>query len=156
MRRSSWVVVLVCLSVMVAGVVAWSASRDPLRGQVEAIVQASFDGGEPARLGPLMRQQDASALVVVCPYAPLATVAADTGIDVAQTSNERDEASVDLVFASGSEVRGTVTLPTGRYDLCSDLGDYDVVPVFGPNVALSAREGDASTGGAEILVSLVQ
>ncbi len=156
MSRGAWVAVLVCLGLVVAGVSTWSLTRDSAEAQVRAAVESSLAGGGAVELGPLMRDQDASALVVVCPYMPASTVEADTGIPVTATSNDMNDASVDLVFASGTEVRTTVTLPTRRYDVCSDLGDYDEVPVFGPDVTLSARGGDALAGDAEVLVSLVQ
>lgn len=157
MGRAAWVVALVCLlGVVLAGASYWFLSRDTLEARVRAAIEASLDGGGEVELGPLLRREDASALVVVCPYTPPAVVAAETGINVTQTSNETDEASVDLVFASGSEVLSTVTLPTRRYDVCTGLGGYDEVPVFGPDVALSAREGDAPSGDAEVLVSLAQ
>lgn len=155
MGRRAWVVVLVCALGVVAGALSWVLTRDPLEAQVRAAVEDSLEGGREVELGPLMQEQDASSLIVVCPYNPPDAVEADTGIRVGSTSNEMTEASVDLVFASGSEVRDVVMLPTGRYDVCSGLGDYDVTPVFGADVLLSARQGDTS-GDAGVLVSLVQ
>lgn len=156
MGRRAWVVVLVCVLGVIAGAFSWLLTRNPLEAQVRAAVEEALDDGSEVELGPLMREQDASSLVVVCPYNSSHAVEADTGIRVGSTSNEMTEASVDLVFASGSEVRDVVTLPTRRYDVCSGLGDYDVTPVFGADVLLSAQQGDAPSGGAEVLVSLVQ
>lgn len=157
MGRGPRVVALVCLLVVVvAGGTYWFVSRDTSGAQVRAAVEESLDGDGEIELGSLLEEQDASAWVVVCPYMPPAVVEADTGVRVTETSNERDEASVDLVFAAGSEVRSVAALPTRRYDVCSGLGDYEMVPVFGPDAVLSVREGDALSGEAEILISLVQ
>lgn len=156
MGHGARVAVLVCLLGLAVTGTIWTLARASPEAQVRAAIDSSLAGGGAVELGPLMRKHDASVLVVVCPYTPPLVVEAETGVPVTATSNLTDDALVDLVFASGGQMRSLVTLPTRRYDVCTDLRDHDGVPAFGPAVTLSAREGDAVAGDAEVLVSLVQ